>query len=158
MQITLQAHWQFHLWRVSLLAAWIPGLDFQTMEAINKEASQAAERQVRHLYFAEKVWYHRLHGEGTAFSMDETIPLPELCSFWKVVTSKWAEEAETAHTKKMAYKNLSGEPFTNLVSEVMMHLVDHATYHTGQLMSQVRQAGVTPIHTGYIHYRRLVGL
>ena len=35
------------------------------------------------------------------------------------------------------YKNLKGEPFTQVMNEVLLHLFNHGTYHRGQLITML---------------------
>ncbi|MEO5893334.1 MAG: DinB family protein [Ferruginibacter sp.] len=52
------------------------------------------------------------------------------------------------------YKNSRGEEFSNLVRDMLFHAVNHATHHKGQLISDFRLAGIEPIVTDYIFYKR----
>lgn len=155
MHITLKDHWQFHQWRVSEITAWISALNPEILTEKNEGTFGSLDLLVRHLYFAEWVWYRRLKGDSGPFQVDELIPMLEICVKWREISALWAEEVDTAHERTMTYRNLSGDFFSSHISEVMMHLVDHASYHTGQLMTTARMRGITPIHTGYIHYRRI---
>ena len=157
MHITLKEHWQFHAWRVSEIVAFIATLDENVLTEKNEGTFGSVDGLVRHLFFAEWVWHRRLQGDSGPFRVDENISLLELGVHWIKMTELWAKEVDAAHERKMIYRNLNGEPYSNTVSEVMMHLVDHATYHTGQMMTTLRMKGVKPLHTGYIHYRRIVG-
>ncbi len=54
----------------------------------------------------------------------------------------------------LSYTNSSGRPFTNRVSDILFHIVNHSTYHRGQIALLLRQQGLEPVPTDYIFYKR----
>jgi uncharacterized damage-inducible protein DinB len=54
----------------------------------------------------------------------------------------------------VGYTNSKGEPWTNTVEEILTHVVIHSTYHRGQIASDLRNAGLEPAYTDYIHALR----
>jgi uncharacterized damage-inducible protein DinB len=46
-----------------------------------------------------------------------------------------------------AYQNLQGKPFENSYEETLFHVVNHGTYHRGQITTMLRQAGVQQVAT-----------
>jgi len=42
-----------------------------------------------------------------------------------------------------------GQPASMAVDQQILHVVDHATYHRGQLNTMIRRAGGTPANTMY---------
>ncbi|MBE3554365.1 MAG: hypothetical protein IMW85_05085 [Thermicanus sp.] len=43
-----------------------------------------------------------------------------------------------------------GERFTNHLEEIIHHIVNHGTYHRGNIAAMVRQLGQTGVSTDYI--------
>lgn len=58
----------------------------------------------------------------------------------------------------IAYVNTSGVSFSNTISEILFHSVNHATHHKGQIISDFRLSGIEPLVTDYIFYKRVQGL
>ena len=52
------------------------------------------------------------------------------------------------------YRNMKGEPFRNTLGETLRHVVNHATYHRGQVVTMLRQVGASPPSTDMIRYYR----
>jgi uncharacterized damage-inducible protein DinB len=48
-----------------------------------------------------------------------------------------------------------GDRFSQLVWQALQHLVNHSSYHRGQITTMLRQIGGTPISTDLIAYYRL---
>lgn len=57
--------------------------------------------------------------------------------------------------KHICYQSTQGETFQNTIKDIMFHIINHSTYHRGQVMMLVRNAGVEPIPTDYILTKRL---
>ena len=51
--------------------------------------------------------------------------------------------------RQIAYTDLRGQPASMPLDQQILHVVDHATYHRGQLNSMIRRAGGTPANTMY---------
>ncbi|MGC3948545.1 MAG: DinB family protein [Chryseolinea sp.] len=61
----------------------------------------------------------------------------------------------TLLTSRYHYKNLRGEPFEDTYEETLFHVVNHGTYHRGQLIHMLRGVGVSSLTgTDLIHYLR----
>ena len=56
--------------------------------------------------------------------------------------------------KLIEYTNTKGQTFTNSVFDMLFHVVNHATYHRAQIATEFRNAGLTPLVTDYIFYKR----
>jgi len=56
----------------------------------------------------------------------------------------------------LKYKNYVGDYFENNVQQIMIHLVNHGSYHRGQVAMLLRQKGYEPINTDFITYDRVL--
>ena len=54
----------------------------------------------------------------------------------------------------ITYVNSRGDRFTNTVGDILFHVANHTTHHRGQIIADFRSAGLEPIKTDYIFYRR----
>ena len=52
----------------------------------------------------------------------------------------------------VSYRALNGAPHSNPLSELCRHVVNHGTYHRGQVATLLRQLGVKPPQTDLILY------
>jgi uncharacterized damage-inducible protein DinB len=57
---------------------------------------------------------------------------------------------------ELTYTNYTGDPYTNNVESIMMHLVNHCSYHRAQVALLLRQQGFEPINTDLITFDRVV--
>src|SRR4030095_2629114 len=52
------------------------------------------------------------------------------------------------------YLNTKGEPFNNSVRDILFHIINHSTYHRGQIATDFRLNGLEPVATDYIFFKR----
>ena len=56
--------------------------------------------------------------------------------------------------KMIHYNNTKGEASVNSVRDILFHVINHSTYHRGQIATEFRQNGLDPLVTDYIYYKR----
>ena len=57
------------------------------------------------------------------------------------------------------YKNMQGKPFRYPLHALLQHVVNHGTYHRGQVATQLREIGAKPLSTDLLrYYDALAGL
>lgn len=56
--------------------------------------------------------------------------------------------------KVISYKNSKGLSFENSVQDILFHIINHSTYHRGQITSDCKLNGMIPLVTDYIFYKR----
>jgi len=56
--------------------------------------------------------------------------------------------------ERVIYQNSKGDQFENTVFEMIFHVINHSTYHRGQINSLLKKSGIEPLLTDYIFYKR----
>jgi uncharacterized damage-inducible protein DinB len=51
------------------------------------------------------------------------------------------------------YSTKTGQIFNNNVRDILFQVINHSTYHRGQIATEFRQSGLEPLLTGYIYYK-----
>jgi uncharacterized damage-inducible protein DinB len=115
-----------------------------------------------HLVGAQKVWLERFQGAAQPF-LSENPPksLAELKAIWEKVGHDTAQWLGTMSDKKLqepfAMKTTKGDVFTHIYWRACQHVVNHSTYHRGQIVTMLRQLGVKPPATDLILFYRETG-
>lgn len=52
------------------------------------------------------------------------------------------------------YKNTKGNEYSNKLKDILFHVANHSTHHRAQIIASIRQAGIEPIVTDYIFFKR----
>jgi len=113
-----------------------------------------------HIAGAEWIWLQRWNGTSPgaapSWAADATVDLlaGELASVALRRRALLASLDETALQKSLSYRNLKGDAFTDRLVNVLLHVVNHSTYHRGQLTTMLRQAGAIPPATDLIVFSR----
>jgi uncharacterized damage-inducible protein DinB len=129
-----------------------------TMEIASSFSS--IRETIAHIVSSEWIWLQRWKGENPTAPPDwhdkpsiETLVenLNKVESERKNYLSKLKDEDLKT---LLMYNLLSGKSQQNILKEVLQHVVNHSTYHRGQLATLFRQAGETPPSTDLILFYR----
>ena len=84
--------------------------------------------------------------------------LPTLRKMVEEADERWSVfiQSNENFDRVLKYKNYVGDYFENNVQQIMIHLVNHGTYHRGQVAMLLRQKGYEPINTDFITYDRVI--
>jgi uncharacterized damage-inducible protein DinB len=105
---------------------------------------------VAHTYAAEWAWHSRWQGESpTALLPADQFPdVASIRSAWSAHESKMRafleELGENGITRVLEYKLLNGQPGASPFWQMLQHVVNHASYHRGQVTTMLRQIGAAP--------------
>ena len=105
---------------------------------------------VAHIHAAEWAWCSRWHGESPSALLPAD-RFPDL----ETVRRDWAEQerktrafverlGEAGVDRMFDYKMTSGAAVVSPFWEMLYHLVNHSTYHRGQVTTMLRQLGAAP--------------
>lgn len=112
-----------------------------------------------HMVGAEKIWLERWQGDPQPFLDPKDVPtLAALKSLWEKTGYETAKWLGTMTDRKLGetftMKTLKGDSFTHLFWQAFQHVVNHSTYHRGQVITMMRQLGLTPPSTDLILFYR----
>lgn len=131
----------------------LTAVDALTLEQFTRDLGNSF-RSVRdtlaHLIFAEWVWLSRWQGESPTAPLPAEM-FPDLASIRKM----WLEQevklrahleslGEDGVTRVINYNLLNGTPGSSVFWMMLQHVVNHGSYHRGQVTTMLRQLGVAP--------------
>jgi uncharacterized damage-inducible protein DinB len=113
-----------------------------------------------HIVGAEWVWLRRWQGESPG-GLPEWLAKPDLAELRNRLSSVEEEReglvvslSDADLHRVVPYRTLSGQPFSDPLGSLMRHVVNHSTYHRGQVATQLRQLGFKPPSTDLIFFLR----
>jgi uncharacterized damage-inducible protein DinB len=122
-------------------------------------------KTVYHIWDAEYIWIKRLKGESLSdwpskyFSGNFSEAIDKILSNDGAFLDYVEQLSETQLAELYTYKNVEGKTFTNPGWEMILHCMNHSTYHRGQVVTLLRQLGVKDIpSTDFIAFCRLNAL
>jgi uncharacterized damage-inducible protein DinB len=108
-----------------------------------------------HILNAHQVWNSRILLDTNKFGVWEIHHVNELIKIDQdnYVNSIKILDQGSLQTE-IKYVTSKGDPFTNTIRDILFHIINHSTYHRGQIAADFRQNGLEPIVTDYIFYKR----
>ena len=100
-----------------------------------------------HTYGAEWIWYSRWAGTSPTSPPDPAAfpDVPSIRDAWTSQGEKTKLFLGTAGSSNLnrvfKYRTLSGQPAESVFWHMLQHIVNHATYHRGQVTTMLRQMG-----------------
>lgn len=114
-----------------------------------------------HIMSAEWVWLSRWQGTSPSAMPDgwAQLGLDDLVPVWAhlddALQAFVAQLADTDLDRSVSYRNLAGDPFVSPLSQMLRHVVNHSSYHRGQVTTMLRQLGAAAPSIDLILYYRL---
>jgi uncharacterized damage-inducible protein DinB len=125
------------------------------LELHKEKLSERSVRLMSHIIDANEVWNSRVLAKKNQFTV------------WQVHTVEtWADldKANNETSLKIideagfedviTYTNSLGDTYKNSVRDILFQVINHSTYHRGQIAMDCRKTGIEPLNTDYILYKR----
>jgi uncharacterized damage-inducible protein DinB len=146
----LQTMIDYHYWARDRLLAALEPLTRDQYERDLGSSFKSIRETVTHIYAAEWAWYQRWQGESPTalLSVDRFATLAELQRAWAELEQKLCAYVgglgDADISAVLEYKLLSGAAGASPVWQMVQHVVNHASYHRGQITTMLRQLGAQP--------------
>jgi uncharacterized damage-inducible protein DinB len=113
-----------------------------------------------HIYGAEWLWLERWHGR-----IPSALPSPADSPDFASLRARWAEHERNLNAyigsltpselqRIIKYENTKGIPFEGPIGPMLQHVINHSTYHRGQITTMLRQLGASAVSTDLIGFYR----
>lgn len=120
-----------------------------------KERPKRAIEIFSHLIAAQRIWIDRVLGNQTDVKVWEVFEVEIMLELLEFNYSELEKIIEKQDLKQLiSYENSKGEAFTNIISEVLSHLLLHSAYHRGQIVLLLKPHSESLPTTDYIFYLR----
>lgn len=152
----------FHYWARDRVMAAAEALTPEQYATPLGSSFSSIRDTLNHVYNAEWIWYSRWNGVSpTSFPKDE-MPDPA------TLRAKWSEmegnvrayidaAGDSGLDRVIEYRLMSGKEGASPLWQMVAHVVNHASYHRGQVTTMLRQLGaVAPQSQDMIAYFREV--
>lgn len=108
-----------------------------------------------HILNAHHIWNNRILGRNSSYGVWDNHTVDEFAAIDRTNFEQTQQILKVQPlTDNVSYKTGNGQPFGNTVRDILFHVVNHSTYHRGQLALLFRQRKVNPLATDYILYKR----
>lgn len=103
-----------------------------------------------HMYSAEWIWLTRWQGTSPTapIPFDRFANLAELAAAWRELESQIRSLVDGLDAagleREHDYRLMNGQPGRSVFWHMLQHVVNHGTYHRGQVVTMLRQLGLPP--------------
>lgn len=110
-----------------------------------------AQSVLDHILAAQRIWLERIGAQVPVQTEDTS-----LADRFGVVTRVWTAVVGTADLDQaITYRTFAGDDYTDSLSRIALHVINHGTYHRGQLRGLAQAEGRTDFpETDLIRYFR----
>ena len=146
----LQTLLDYHYWARDRLLDAIDALSPEQFNRDLKSSFKSIRETAAHLYAAEWAWFERWNGRSPSklLSPDVFPDAAEIRRQWTELEGKMraliAGLGDDGVSREIDYTLLSGRQGRNTIAQMLPHVVNHASYHRGQITTMLRQLGAEP--------------
>lgn len=119
------------------------------------KVTDKALQLINHILNAHQIWNNRIQSESTPFGVWQIHDLQALSDI---------DQTNYNHSVRIlrqydfndhiVYVNSRSESFKRTVRDILFHVINHTTYHRGQIATVFRHTGIEPLVTDYIYFRK----
>jgi uncharacterized damage-inducible protein DinB len=119
-----------------------------------EKVSDKCLKLVSHVVNVHCIWNDKIQGRQNQFERWVVHPIKELND----INNKNHEDSsmilETYDLNQtVPYSITGGKTFNHAISVLLFQIINHSTYHRGQIATEFRQNGLEPLLTEYIFYK-----
>ena len=150
----------FNRWANARMRAAVAQLSEEELTRDLRSSYPSVRATVLHVMASEWVWLTRWLGTSPP-------AMPDVWNgySWAQIEVEWnaIETAQKAYIDNLsdqdlerviAYRNFKGESHSNPLWQLLRHVVNHSSYHRGQITTMLRQLGRQPTATDLVLYYR----
>ncbi|HET7209968.1 MAG TPA: DinB family protein [Terriglobales bacterium] len=123
-----------------------------------RQASTVPARSLKllaHILGTEYLWFYRLKKEKSAVAVWPEFSVMECERHCGLLAQTWSGYLTGLEARGLSatveYKNTQGELWSSAVEDILTHVIMHSAYHRGQIASDMRNSGLLPVYTDFIH-------
>ena len=147
----LAALYSFNRWANHRLLDAAGELSHEELTRDLKSSNPSVLATLLHIFWSEWVWFRRWNGESPK---QKDLPGADLRDA-AATGARWHElEIEQQQfigdlrdedlVRRVRYENFAGQTWEYSLQHVMQHVVNHSSYHRGQVVTMLRQLGAAP--------------
>jgi uncharacterized damage-inducible protein DinB len=156
----IQSLFEFNAWANRRCLQAAEKLSTEQFTRLLGSSFSSVRDTLAHIYGAEWIWLERFQGRSPS-------SLPNVKEFADVagLRERWLEHeakllsfvgglSQADLDRELEYKTLKFGIYINPLWQSMLHVINHGTYHRGQVTTMLRQLGAEPIMTDLMHFYR----
>ena len=152
----IQELYRYNQWANDRAFEAVSGLTLEEFTRDLGNSYPSVRDTLTHVVWAEWIWLQRWKGTSPQHRFDsaEFPDVNALNTRWVALKTEQRAVIESITAARLGavveYVNLQGQTWRYRLSRQMYHVVNHSTYHRGQLTTMLRQLGRVPVPTDFL--------
>lgn len=149
MSYTMSKHLQYNIWASGKIVEFLSNADEKVFDSELSSSFPSIKKTILHIWDAEVIWHKRMQGKSldtwpsATFNGTNAELLAGFVAQSKLLADFIESKGEDFLQANITYMNMKGDTFTSTVEEILFHVVNHGTFHRGQLITMMRSLGLT---------------
>src|SRR5579859_830069 len=150
---SIQVLYDYNKWANARVLDAVSKLNSEQFTRDLENSFRSVRATLVHTLSAEWIWLERWKGISpkSMLAATELTDVQAIESRWGIVESERAEFIRSLTPERLqtviSYVNTRGQTFAYPLWQMMVHVVNHSTYHRGQITTLIRQVGGKPVAT-----------
>ena len=155
----LETHLKYTAWASGRLLEAAAALSEEELNRDFLTADKTVLGTLVHCFAADRAWYYRVDGSPRSSFIDpEDRSLAVLTTEWPKYSQRWLEtlskETEESLARIITFTDWKDKQHQQPLWQIILHMVNHATHHRGQVSGFLRSMGGVPPQLDLIFYYR----
>jgi uncharacterized damage-inducible protein DinB len=148
----------YNHWANSRVLAAAGGLSAEELERDLRTSFGSIRGTFTHVLAVDWVWLERGHGRSPSSvpGVEDWRTVADFQVRWAEVDRGWTDLLEGLTDESLgaevAYTNFAGVPHRYPLGKVLYHVVNHGSYHRGQVTAMLRELGHQGVSTDFIYF------
>lgn len=140
----------YHYWAGDRILSAVEPLTAEEFTRDLGSSFRSVRDTLSHLHGAEWIWLSRLQGTSPSSCLPherfaDVAAVRTACAETEAGLRAFLDGLDGAGLDRVVeYRLLSGQPGASRTWHILQHMVNHATYHRGQVTTMLRQLGAAP--------------
>ena len=140
----------YHYWALDRLFGAVQPLTVEQFTRDMGNSFPSVRDTLVHIYAADLVWFERWQGRSPRALTDPSgfHDLSAVRAAWSDLERRYRafvdQLGESGIDASYQYTLLNGQPSSGVFWQMLQHVVNHGSYHRGQLTTMLRQLGAAP--------------
>jgi uncharacterized damage-inducible protein DinB len=135
---------RYNLWANQQLLKVLKEVDARWLEQETKSSFSTIRKTAFHIWDAEYVWMNRFKGESLPFmtkDLPAATPVESFIQGAKAFVEYVEKQEDSFFTGVTVFRDLSGKEHTMDNAGMLMHCMNHSSFHRGQIITMLRNLG-----------------
>lgn len=146
--MNLKEYTQYNRWANRTLCEKLQSIDPALLDVDNQSSFPSMRKTVFHIWDAESIWLDRLSGREVEHIPSRDLPadtaIDQFLKTSEAFAAFVAKQPDAYFDETIRFKADDTE-YAMQSTPLIWHCMNHSTFHRGQLVTMLRQAGITEI-------------